>query len=195
MISHINGKLLEKNPAYSIIECGGIGYHIKISLNTFSKIPDQENCKLLTHLSIKEDSHTLYGFYEDAERKLFRHLISVSGVGPNTAIMMLSSLSPTEIVNAILTDNVALIKSIKGIGPKSAQRLILELKDKLIKEDHEITASVQIQHTSAKTEALSALETLGFARSSSEKVIDEIIKSNDEELAVEELIKTSLKRL
>jgi len=194
MISHINGLLVEKHPTHMIIECNGVGYHINISLNTYSKISDKDNCKLLTHLAIKEDSHALYGFYEESERSLFRLLISVSGIGTNIAITMLSSLSPSAICNAIAAENVTQIKAIKGIGPKTAQRVILELKDNLKNIDIPTTISSQ-KDTTNKSEALSALATLGFAKNNAEKVVDEIIQDQGSNISVEDLLKHALKRL
>ena len=194
MISHINGLLVEKHPTHIILECNGVGYYIRISLNTYSKITDGNNCKLLTHLAIKEDSHTLYGFYEESERSLFRLLISVSGIGTNIAITMLSSLSPPDICNAIAAENVTQIKAIKGIGPKTAQRVILELKDKLKNINIPTTISSQ-KDTTNKSEALSALATLGFVKNNAEKVVDEIIQDQGTDISVEDLLKHALKRL
>src|ERR1700744_4363447 len=134
MYAYIDGKLAFKSPAYVVIDAGGVGYHINISLNTYSKLGEGERCKLLTWLHVKEDAHTLYGFAEEGERRLFLHLISISGIGPNTGRMILSSITPQEIQNAIVSGNVSQIQRIKGIGPKSAQRIILELQDKLRKE-------------------------------------------------------------
>ena len=133
MITHIKGKLIEKNPSFVIIDCNGVGYLLRISLQTFSKLSDDEQCMLFSHLAIKEDSQTLYGFFDKNERELFRQLISVSGVGPNTAQMILSSLTPQEIQQSILTENVIVLKGVKGIGGKTAQRIILDLKDKIAK--------------------------------------------------------------
>ena len=138
MITHVKGRLIEKNPAYVVIDLNGLGYLLRISLHTYSQIGDSESCMLYTHLSIKEDAHTLFGFAEREERELFRHLISVSGVGPNTAQMILSSLSPVDAQQAILAENVLLLKSVKGIGGKTAQRIIIDLKDKLAKEQKRI---------------------------------------------------------
>lgn len=197
MITHINGRLVEKNPTYVVIECNGIGYFLNISLNTYSKLPEDENCKLYTHFSVKEDAQTLYGFVDLAERNLFRHLISVSGVGPSTARMVLSSMDSAEIHNAILTGNVGLIQSVKGIGAKTAQRLILDLRDKLAKEDFDMesnTSSLQIDNNSF-TDALSALQMLGFAKNVAEKAIGKVLKAEGNNLSVEQLIKLSLKNL
>lgn len=194
MYDYINGKLVFKCPAYVVIDAGGVGYHINISLNTYSTLSANENCKLFTWLYVKEDAHMLYGFTDEGERKLFLHLISVSGIGPNTGRMMLSSITPTEIQTAIIKGDVPLIQRIKGIGPKSAQRIILELQDKLKKEGPDSLISVPINHT-VKEEALSALVMLGFAKIAAEKVIDQIMKKDDEDLTVEKLIKIALKNL
>ena len=198
MITHINGRLVEKTPTYVIIECNGIGYFLNISLNTFSKLPDDESCKLYTHFSVKEDSQTLFGFADLAERSLFRHLISVSGVGPSTARMVLSSMNSAEIHNAILTGNADLIQSVKGIGAKTAQRIILDLRDKLAKEDfvEEFTASSNVQiDNNSFSDALSALQMLGFAKNAAEKAISKVLKAEGNNLSVEQLIKSSLKYL
>jgi Holliday junction DNA helicase RuvA len=194
MYSYFEGKLYEKTPTYAIIDCNGIGYMINISLHTFSKIKDQEKCKLHAHLVVKEDAHTLYGFADKEERTLFRHLISVSGVGANTARMMLSSLSPEEIFQAIVTNNVSILQSIKGIGAKTAQRIILDLKDKLEKlgGDKEI---IFIEHNTKREEALSALIMLGFNKGLVEKMLDKIIRSESSNITVEQLIKSALKNL
>lgn len=193
MISHIEGKLIEKTPTYVVIDCQGVGYLLNISLNTFSRIGDAEKCKLFTHLAIREDAHTLYGFIDHAERETFRSLISVSGVGAATARMILSSLTPSEIQQAITTGNVSIFKSIKGIGEKSAQRIIIDLKGKLSKES--IPAEIfSLQHNTTKEEALSALVMLGFAKNSAEKALEKAMK--DESSAnVETLIKIALKHL
>jgi Holliday junction DNA helicase RuvA len=194
MITYVTGKLTEKNPSFAIIEAGGVGYFLNISLQTYSAMGNEENCKLLTYLSVKEDSHTLYGFFESSERELFIQLISVSGIGTNTARMMLSSLSSNEIVKAIATEDVNNLKGIKGIGAKTAQRVILDLKDKVGKNiiiENNITS---ISNT-IKNEALSALLVLGFDKKVAEKRIDAIILKNPQIKDVEELIKYSLKNL
>ncbi len=193
MYAYISGKLVFKNPAYVVVETGGVGYHINISLNTFSLLTD-ENAKLFTWLHVKEDAHTLYGFAEEGERRLFLHLISISGIGPNTARMMLSSITPDEIQTAIITGNVPLIQRIKGIGPKSAQRIVLELQDKLRKEGPDTLMQVAVNKT-VRDEALTALVTLGFARNAAEKVVDLELKRSAESLTVEQLIKVALKSL
>ncbi|HWD90572.1 MAG TPA: Holliday junction branch migration protein RuvA [Mucilaginibacter sp.] len=194
MYAYIDGKLAFKSPSYVVIEAGGVGYHINISLNTFSRVGDTERCKLFTWLHVKEDGHTLYGFADEGERRLFLHLISVSGVGPNTGRMILSSITPEEIQAAIVKGDVSQIQRIKGIGPKSAQRLVLELQDKLRKEGPDSLISVPKNNT-VKDEALSALVMLGFARNAVEKVLDQELNKNGSNLTVEQLIKFALKSL
>ena len=194
MITHIKGKLVEKSPTSVIIEVNGIGYLINISLNTFSAIPDQESLKLYTHLQIKEDSHTLFGFYSRKEREIFRLLISVSGIGASIARTMLSSLSPEQIIQGISIGDSAMIQSVKGIGLKTSQRVIIELKDKVLKiYDLDDKISFQNNNT-AKEEALSALEVLGINKKTSEKLVDKIIFDNAE-ASVELIIKEALKNL
>ena len=194
MITHIKGKLVEKSPTSVIIEVNGIGYLINISLNTFSAIPDQENLKLYTHLQIKEDSHTLFGFYSIKEREIFRLLISVSGIGASIARTMLSSLSPEQIIQGISIGDSAMIQSVKGIGLKTSQRVIIELKDKVLKiYDLDDKISFQNNNT-AKEEALSALEVLGINKKTSEKLVDKIILDNAD-ASVELIIKEALKNL
>ncbi|MGZ3890989.1 MAG: Holliday junction branch migration protein RuvA [Mucilaginibacter sp.] len=194
MYAYIDGKLAFKSPSYVVIEAGGVGYHINISLNTFSRLGSTEKCKLFTWLHVKEDAHTLYGFADEGERRLFLHLISVSGVGPNTGRMMLSSITPEEIQAAIVKGDVSQIQRIKGIGPKSAQRLVLELQDKLKKEGPDSLISMPKTAT-IKDEALSALVMLGFARNTVEKVLEQEINKNGSDLTVEQLIKFALKSL
>lgn len=194
MYAYIDGKLSFKCPTYVVIEAGGVGYHINISLHTYSLLPTQERCKLYTWLHVKEDAHTLYGFIEEGERKLFLHLISVSGIGPNTGRMMLSSITPQEIQQAIVKGDLPLIQRIKGIGPKSAQRLLLELQDKLKKEGPDSLISIP-QHYTIKDEALSALVMLGFPKNTAEKALDQAISASGESLSVEQLIKIALKSL
>ena len=194
MYAYIDGKLAFKCPTYVVIDAGGVGYHINISLNTYAALKDNEKCKLFTWLHVKEDGHTLYGFFEEGERRLFLHLISVSGIGPNTGRMILSSITPAEIQTAIVKGDVPLIQRIKGIGPKSAQRMILELQDKLKKEGPDSLISMPLNNT-AKDEALSALVMLGFNKSAAEKSLDTAIKQGNENLSVETLIKIALKSL
>ncbi len=193
MIAYIRGRLVEKNPTDVVIDCNGVGYFINISLHTFSKITDEENIKLHTHLQVREDAHTLFGFAEKSEREIFRLLISVSGIGASTARTMLSSMDPLQIRDAIASDDVPAIQSIKGIGAKTAQRVILDLKDKILKIYDIDEVSTQQGNTN-KDEALSALEVLGFAKKQSEKVVDRILRDNSG-LSVEEIIKHALKNL
>lgn len=200
MISYIDGILVQRERTFVIIDVGGIGYHIKISLNTYTAIGEQKRCKLQTYLHVREDAHTLYGFISETEKKLFLDLVSVSGVGANTAMVILSSLNTSEIQQAIIDENVGLIKSIKGIGTKTAQRLILELKDKIHKEQSELESADVIsqpasfkQRQEIKKEAILALTSLGFAKNIAEKNIDTIMKSSQDNLTVEDLIKKALK--
>ncbi len=193
MITHIQGKLVDKNPTDVVIDCNGVGYLLNISLHTYSQIPDQEALKLYTHLQVREDAHTLFGFASLAEREVFRLLISVSGIGANTARTMLSSLTPKQIREGIATEDVALIQSIKGIGAKTAQRVIIDLKDKILKIYDIDEVSVKESNTN-KEEALSALEVLGFAKKQAEKVIDKIV-AQQPDANVETIIKLALKNL
>ena len=193
MITHLEGKLVEKNPTDIVIDCNGVGYFVNISLHTFSQIPDQENLKLYTYLHVREDSHTLYGFASKAEREIFKLLISVSGIGANTARTMLSSLTPEQVKEGIAGGDVALIQSVKGIGAKTAQRVIIDLKDKVLKV-YGIDELSLIPNNTHKDEALSALDVLGFNKKQSEKVVDRILKAQPD-AQVEEIIKEALKNL
>ncbi|MEM9077241.1 MAG: Holliday junction branch migration protein RuvA [Bacteroidota bacterium] len=193
MINHLKGKLVEKNPTFVVVECNGVGYFLNISLHTFSLIKDEENIQIFTHLQVREDSHTLFGFIEKSEREIFRLLISVSGIGSSTARTMLSSLSPKQIKEAIANGDVPSIQAIKGIGSKTAQRVILDLKDKILKV-YEMDEVSHISNNTGKEEALSALEVLGFTRRQSEKVVDKIVAENTS-LSVEDIIKRALKNL
>ena len=193
MITHIQGRLIEKNPTNIVIDCSGVGYYINISLHTFSQLPSEEQVKLFTHLQVREDSHTLYGFSSIVEREIFRLLISVSGVGANIARTMLSSLSPEQVMEAIAHNDLVTIQSVKGIGSKTAQRVVLDLKDKILKVYGLDDVSTLSSNTN-KNEALSALETLGFARKQAEKVCNTIVKQ-DPEASVETIIKLALKKL
>lgn len=193
MITHIEGRLVEKNPTDVVIDCNGVGYLVNISLNTFSDLPNTENVKLFTYLQVREDSHTIYGFSSRSEREIFKMLISVSGVGASTARTMLSSLSPQQVSEAIASGDVGTIQSVKGIGSKTAQRVILDLKDKVLKVYGLEDVSAVSSNTN-KIEALSALETLGFARKQAEKVCNAIVK-DDPEATVEMIIKQALKNL
>lgn len=194
MFAYIDGKLTFKCPTYIVVEAGGVGYHINISLNTYSALGDAERCKIYTWLHVKEDAHTLYGFADEGERRLFLHLISVSGIGPTTCRMMLSSITPVEIQNAIVNADVVSIQRIKGIGAKSAQRIVLELQDKLKKEGPDSLISVPQNHT-IRDEALSALVMLGFGKQVAEKAIDNAVKKAEGSLTVEQMIKIALKNL
>lgn len=193
MITHIQGKLVEKTPTDVVIDCNGVGYMLNISLHTYSQIPNQEHLKLYTHLQIKEDSHTLYGFSSLGERQIFRLLISVSGIGTSTARTMLSSLTPKQVREAIALEDIALIQSVKGIGLKTAQRVVIELKDKILKA-YDIDDGITFQNNTNKDEALSALEVLGFTKKQSDRVVDKIVSAN-QEASVEAIIKEALKKL
>lgn len=193
MITHLRGRLIEKNPTHVVIECNGIGYLAHISLNTYSKLPEDESIFLYTYFSVKEDSQALYGFSDKLEREIFKLLISVSGVGTSIARTMLSSMTTSEIQQAIASGNVATIQSVKGIGAKTAQRVIIDLKDKIIKT-YGLEEVSTVQSNTSKEEALSALEVLGFTRKQSEKVVDKLL-TEQIEMGVEELIKKSLKIL
>ena len=193
MITHVKGRLVEKAPTSVIIECNGIGYLINISLHTFSQIPDNENLKLFTHLQIKEDSHTLYGFFSIKEREIFRLLISVNGIGSSIARTMLSSISPDQIIEAISRENVSLIQSVKGIGSKTAQRVIIDLRDKILKV-YDLDEGFASVNNTNREEALSALEVLGINKKSSERLVDKIVIENPD-ISVESIIKETLKNL
>ena len=193
MITHLQGRLVQKNPTDVVIDCNGIGYMVHISLHTFSQLPTTESVKLYTYLLVKEDSHTLFGFAGIEEREIFKLLISVSGVGASTARTMLSSLSPEQVRDAIVSEGVATIQSVKGIGAKTAQRIILDLKDKVLKV-YGLSTISEIPSNTNKNEALSALETLGFARKQAEKVCDKIVQQ-DPSASVETIIKLALKNL
>ncbi len=194
MIGYLKGNITFKSPAFVLVECGGIGYQVYISLNTFTKIQNAEHCKLLTYLHVTDSSHTLFGFADDLEKALFTHLISVSGIGPSTARIALSSLSPEELHKAIVHENERLIQGIKGIGPKTAKRIILELKDKLAKSGDLAKISSGTGNT-LKEQSLSALVALGFNKTHAEKTIDDLLRSENEISAVEDLIKKALKLL
>ncbi|TDE31929.1 MULTISPECIES: Holliday junction branch migration protein RuvA [Flavobacterium] len=193
MIAHLQGKLVEKSPTQIIIDCGGVGYHVNISLHTYSLLPNTDFIKVYTHLQIKEDAHTLFGFVEKSEREIFKMLLSVSGIGASIARTMLSSLDPKQITNAIASGDVVTIQSIKGIGSKTAQRVILDLKDKVLKL-YDLDEVSMSQSNTNRDEALSALEVLGFLRKSSERVVEKIVK-DDPEASVESIIKKALKNL
>lgn len=193
MIAHIQGKLIEKTPTEVVIDCGGVGYHVNISLHTYSLLPQSENIKLFTYLQIKEDAHTLFGFVEKSEREIFKMLLSVSGIGASIARTMLSSLEPKQIIQALAVGDLATIQSIKGIGSKTAQRAILDLKDKVLKL-YDLDEVSILQSNTNKDEALSALEVLGFNKKLAEKAVDKIVNI-DANATVESIIKQALKNL
>ena len=193
MITQLQGRLIEKHPTHVVVDCQGVGYEVHISLHTFEQLGQEEKIRLYTHLQIREDAHTLYGFFQTVERSVFRLLISISGIGANTARTMLSSMSPSEIQQAIVSENIAAIKAVKGIGLKTAQRVIIELKDKVqnIAGMEEIPV---LKSNTIKEETLSALEVLGYPRKQAEKVIDNLLQS-DPDRSVEMLIKLALNKL
>lgn len=193
MFAHIHGRLVEKSPTDVVIDCNGVGYHLQISLHTFSKLPENESVKLYTYLQIKEDAHTLFGFAEKSEREIFKLLLSVSGIGAGIARTMLSSMEPKSIIKAIATGDVASIQSIKGIGTKTAQRTILDLKEKVLKVYDLDEVSVSSNNTN-KEEALSALEVLGFNKKLAERVVEKVIKEQPN-ASIETIIKQALKNL
>lgn len=193
MIAHIQGKLVEKSPTEVVIDCNGVGYSVNISLHTYSLLPSTDFIKLFTHLIIKEDGHTLYGFVEKSEKEIFKMLITVSGIGAGIARTMLSSLEPKQIIQALASGDVTTIQSIKGIGGKTAQRAILDLKEKVLKI-YDLDEVSLNQNNTNREEALSALEVLGFVRKSSEKIIDKVVSQNPD-ATVELIIKQALKNL
>ncbi|MBX2965393.1 MAG: Holliday junction branch migration protein RuvA [Cyclobacteriaceae bacterium] len=195
MISFLKGRLAQKDPTHVVIDVNGVGYHVNISLQTFSGIKDQENAKIYTHLAIREDAHVLYGFSTETEKKLFQQLISVNGVGPGTAIVMLSYLSSEELKAAIVQEDAPTLQRIKGIGGKTALRVIIELKDKLRKDLAEDSLSTipGIKHNTLRNEALSALITLGITKSAAEKSVDAVLKKSGNTVTLEDLVKQALK--
>jgi len=196
LIAYIKGEITYKKPTYIHIETNGIGYHVNISLNTYSKLENLDRVKLYTHLQVKEDSHTLYGFVAESERDIFRMLISVSGIGTNTARIILSSMSANDVCNSIVNDDVARFSSVKGIGPKTAQRVILDLKDKVLKTTDSFESKFKNNKgSSIRQEAISALNALGFQKSAILKKIDLVLSKNPQINQVEELLKLVLKQL
>lgn|SRR5690349_6878657 len=195
MIAFLKGKLVHRDPTHVIIDVNGVGYHVNISLQTFSAIKEQENILLYTHLSIREDAHVLFGFSSESEKKLFQQLVSVNGVGPSTAIVMLSYMNSAELKTAIVREDAASLQAIKGIGGKTAQRVIIELKDKLKKESWEETQTPISggEHNTLRREALSALLTLGLAKAVAEKSVDTVLKKSGNTLTLEDLVKQALK--
>jgi holliday junction DNA helicase RuvA len=196
MITYVKGAITHKSPTFIIVETSGIGYHINISLHTYAQIEKLEQVKILTHLHIKEDSHTLFGFADAAERSLFVHLLSVSGIGPNTAQLMLSAMNPEEMRAAVVAEDVNALKRIKGVGPKTAKRIILDLKDKLLKDaGAEAPSLAPQQDNTIREEALSALLALQFNRIQAQKALNKVLKTQPANLNVEVLIKLALKEL
>lgn len=196
MITYLKGRLAHKDPTHVIVDVGGVGYELKISLTTYSQVKDKEDILIQTYLHIKEDAHTLFGFYEASEKKRFLDLLSINGVGPSTALMILSSLDAKELQAAIAHEDVKTIQGVKGIGTKTAQRIVLELKDKMKKEgllDKTLEITPLVDNT-LKAEALSALTTLGINKAAADKTINSILRERGEEIKLEELIKQALKR-
>jgi Holliday junction DNA helicase RuvA len=193
MYEFLSGKLITKNPAYVVIENNGIGYMVNISLNTFSKVKDLQEAKLFTHFHVREDAQIFYGFADETERELFRYLLSVSGVGASTARLILSSLSTEDLYEALTLGKAAVLQNVKGIGGKTAQRIVIDLKDKLAKADIGVE-KVDFSHNTLKDEALSGLLILGFNKSVASKAIDRAIKQGSVD-SVEVLIKEALKIL
>jgi|SRR5690606_15317878 len=195
MIAFLKGRLVHKEPAFVIIDVNGVGYQVNISLATYGHVKDQENIKLFTHLAVREDAHILYGFAEESEKKLFQQLISVNGDGPGTAIVMLSYMNAAELKTAIIQENTAALQSIKGIGGKTAQRVIIDLKDKLKREGwgETATASPSGSNNILRNEALSALLTLGLPKATAEKSVDAVLKKSGNTITLEDLVKQALK--
>lgn len=194
MIAFVEGTLEEKNPAFAVINCNGIGYMLQISLHTYSQLPDMGSVRIFTHQVIREDAHLLFGFAQADERELFKQLITVSGVGPNTARMMLSSLLPAEVKNAIANNNVSLLQSIKGIGAKTAQRIVVDLRDKMEKDGHFKDGNLIFSNNTMHEEALSALVMLGFAKNEAQKALASILKKKQGlSVTTEDLVKEALK--
>lgn len=195
MISYIKGQITYKNPSYILVETGGIGYHVNISLHTYVQVEKLETVKILTYFHVKEDLQVLYGFSEAAERALFVNLISVSGIGPNTARVLLSSMKVEEVKAAIIGENVAAFKQAKGVGPKTAKRIILDLKDKILKESGDSPMTLTPVNNTLRNEALSALVALGFNKIQVQKVLNKLLKEQKGIEKVETLIKMALKQL
>lgn len=194
MITYLRGDITQRTPTYIIVDVNGVGYLVHISLNTYSQIEKKDEVKILTHLNIKEDSHTLYGFADETERSLFRHLISVSGVGPTTAQIVLSSLSAEELRAAIIGEQEQVFRAVKGIGPKMAKRIILDLKDKLVKDSGDLPLTFPSQNNTIREEALSALVALGFQKIAVQKALNHLLKDQAIQ-SVEQLIKLALREL
>ncbi len=195
MIAHLKGRLAEKYPSHAIVECAGVGYHVYISLNTFSKLNEQENIQLLIHMVVREDAQLLYGFLTEEERMMFRKLISVSGVGASTALTVLSAMTAMQVQQAIIENDVEKFKQVKGIGAKSAQRIIVDLKDKLEKEGFVLADNLTTSNNTSRAEALSALVALGFDKRAAGKVLDKCIQESGHHTHVEDLVKFALKHM
>jgi Holliday junction DNA helicase RuvA len=194
MIAYLKGKLVHKEPTFVILDVNGIGYQVSISLNTFSEIKDREDLKLVTYLHVREDAQILYGFINEIEKQMFQHLISVNGVGPNTALVVLSYLPPNELRSAIVREDASALQAVKGIGGKTAQRVILELKDKLRKDPiEEGPGKPGLVHNTMRHEALTALMTLGITKSAAEKSVDSVLKLSGNTISLEDLVKQALK--
>lgn len=193
MINYLQGKLADKSPTQIVVDCHGVGYEVNISLYTYGQLPKDEAIKIYTYLQVREDAQVLYGFMDRVEREVFTKLISVSGIGASTARMMFSSLSPEEVIDAIASADVETIKSVKGIGLKTAQRVIVDLKDKISKIEQS-SEVLPLQNNTNKNEALSALVTLGYSKKQAENSVNKILKINPE-ASIEEIIKTALKNL
>lgn len=194
MIAYLKGKLVHKEPTFIILDVNGIGYQVSISLNTFSEIKDREDLKLVTYMHVREDAQILYGFINETEKQMFQHLISVNGVGPNTALVVLSYLPPNELRSAIVREDAAALQAVKGIGGKTAQRVILELKDKLRKDPiEEGPGKPGLIHNTMRHEALTALMTLGITKSAAEKSVDSVLKLSGNTISLEDLVKQALK--
>jgi holliday junction DNA helicase RuvA len=194
MIAYLKGKLVHKEPTFIILDVNGIGYQVSISLNTFSEIKDLEDLKLVTYMHVREDAQILYGFVNETEKQMFQHLISVNGVGPNTALVVLSYLPPNELRSAIVREDAAALQAVKGIGGKTAQRVILELKDKLRKDPiEEGSGKPGLVHNTMRHEALTALMTLGITKSAAEKSVDSVLKLSGNTISLEDLVKQALK--
>ena len=195
MIAYLKGKITYKSPTFIYVECVGVGYHVNISLQTYREIEEKEEVKILTYYHVKEDGQSLYGFYDARERTMFVQLISVSGVGVNTARVMLSTLTVDELRAAIINEQVAVLNKIKGIGPKTAKRVILDLKDKVMKESGSMDAIVAPASNTIREEALSAMVALGFPKSTVQKQLNTILTNRSDISKVEDLIKAALKQL
>jgi holliday junction DNA helicase RuvA len=194
MIAYLKGKLVYKDPSHAIIEVNGVGYQVNISLNTFTEIKDKEDIRLSTYFHVREDAQILFGFATEAEKQMFQYLISVNGVGPTTALVVLSFLPPEELKAAIIREDAPALQAVKGIGGKTAQRLILELKDKLKKDSlEEMPGNTGLVRNTVRHEALSALVTLGIAKPAAEKSVDAVLKKSGNTISLEELVKQALK--